>query len=65
MRIRHLIIGASFFCSLQMSAHDFSATIDGQQIFFEITNKAKKTAQVTYNGNISEKNRAEYRAKVS
>ncbi|MDE6553807.1 MAG: leucine-rich repeat domain-containing protein [Muribaculaceae bacterium] len=64
MRIRHLIIGASFFCSLQMSAHDFSATIDGQQIFFEITNKAKKTAQVTYNGNISDKNRSEVRGTV-
>lgn len=64
MRIIHLIFGTALFCSLQASAHDFSATIDGQQIFFEITNKAKKTAQVTYNGSISDKNRPEVNGTV-
>lgn len=59
MRIRHLITGTALFCALQASAHDFSATIDGQQIFFEITNKGKKTAQVTYNGNIADKKHSE------
>ncbi|MDE7351264.1 MAG: leucine-rich repeat domain-containing protein [Muribaculaceae bacterium] len=64
MRIRHLIIIAAFCCYLKMNAHDFSATIDGQQIFFEITNKGKKTAQVTYNGNIADKNHSEVNGMV-
>lgn len=37
------------------NAHDFTATVDGQRLYFDITNKSKRTAAVTYNGSISEK----------
>lgn len=35
-------------------AHDFTATVDGQRLCFEITNKTKKTVAVTYEGSISD-----------
>lgn len=37
------------------NAHDFTATVDGQRLYFDITNKSMRTAAVTYNGSISEK----------
>ena len=40
-------------CSLA-SAHDFTATVDGQQLFFNIKSKTNKTIEVTYNGSISD-----------
>lgn len=40
---------------LAATAHDFTATVDGQRLYFDITNKSKRTAAVTYNGSISEK----------
>ncbi len=64
MRIRHILFSTALFCTLNASSHDFSATIDGQQIFFEITNKGKKTAQVTYNGNIADKHHPEVNGTV-
>ena len=36
-------------------AHDFTATIDGQRLYFNITNQASKTAEVTYKGSIADK----------
>ena len=41
-------------CSMA-SAHDFTVTVGGQKIFFNIKNKINKTVEVTYNGSISEK----------
>lgn len=41
-------------CSL-VSAHDFTATVDGQKLFFNIKSKTNKTVEVTYNGSISDK----------
>lgn len=36
------------------TAHDFSATISGQRIYFNITDTLKKTVEVTYKGGISD-----------
>lgn len=41
--------------SLGTYAHDFTATIDGQKLYFNITNQASKTAEVTYKGSIADK----------
>lgn len=40
-------------------AHDFTATIDGQRLYFNITNQASKTAEVTYKGSIADNHPAE------
>ena len=45
-------------CSLA-NAHDLSATIGGQKIFFNIVNETEKTIEVTYNGSISDKKLSE------
>lgn len=45
-------------------AHDFSATVDGQRLYFDITNKSKRTAAVTYNGSISDKKENKLSGKV-
>ena len=42
--------------STQAYAHDFSTTVGGQRLYFDITNKAKRTATVTYPGSISDEN---------
>ena len=39
-----------FVCSL--SAHDFMATINGQKIYFNVTDSKKLTVEVTYGGSI-------------
>lgn len=36
-----------------MYAHDFTATINGHKIYFNITSNFNKTAEVTYNGSIT------------
>ncbi len=41
-------------CSLA-EAHDFTVTIDGQKLYFNITDAKKLTAELTYNGSIAEK----------
>ena len=41
-------------CSLA-NAHDFTVTVNGQKLFFNIKSKTKKTVEVTYNGSISDK----------
>lgn len=38
-------------CSV-VSAHDFMITLDGQNVYFNILNKSKKTVEITYNGSI-------------
>ena len=54
-RLRLLIsmvcLGAA---TLAATAHDFTATIDGQKIYFNITSKAHRTAEVTYKGSIAD-----------
>lgn len=37
------------------SAHDFTVTQNGQLLYFNITSKVNKTAEVTYNGSIADK----------
>lgn len=39
---------------LAATAHDFTATIDGQKVYFNITSKARQTAEVTYKGSIAD-----------
>ncbi len=54
MKNKHLfLIGllAGMGC-LSSTAHDFTATVNGQRIYFNITNKVKATAEVTYKGSI-------------
>lgn len=55
MSLRTIMMGALLLAGVGGYAHDFSVTLDGQQLFFEITNKAKKTAMVTYKGRIADK----------
>lgn len=40
--------------TLAATAHDFTATIDGQKVYFNITSKAHRTAEVTYKGSIAD-----------
>lgn len=54
-KIRLLISMACIGVStLIATAHDFTATIDGQKIYFNITSKARQTAEVTYKGSIAD-----------
>ena len=41
-------------CSLA-NAHDFTATVNGQKLFFNIKSKTNKTVEVTYKGSIADK----------
>lgn len=50
-------------CSLA-SAHDFTATVDGQKLFFNIKSKTNKTVEVTYNGSISDKKTSEVKGNL-
>lgn len=36
-----------------VDAHDFTTTIDGQKLYFDITSKVNRTAKVTYPGSIA------------
>lgn len=45
-------------------AHDFSVTVDGQQLYFDIINKAKRTVAVTYKGSISDRTAPDLRGTV-
>lgn len=49
------IVVVLLMAGMSANAHDFTATVDGQRLYFDITNKSKRTAAVTYNGSISEK----------
>lgn len=55
MKIRTFVFGLCMFAGVGAKAHDFSATINGQRLYFEITNKSPKTIAVTYNGGIADK----------
>lgn len=55
MKFKTAIVGVLLMAGIGANAHDFTATVDGQRLYFDITNKSKRTAAVTYNGSISEK----------
>lgn len=55
MNVKSLLTGALLLVGAGAYAHDFSVTLDGQRLFFDITNKTKKTAIVTYQGSIADK----------
>ena len=46
------------------NAHDFTATVDGQKLFFKIKSKANQTVEVTYNGSISDKKVSEVKGNL-
>ena len=45
-------------------AHDFETVKDGNKFYFNVTDKQKHTAELTYNGSISEKKPCELQGKV-
>lgn len=48
-----------------VSAHDFSATINGQRIYFNITDTLQNTAEITFKGSISEHAIPEIKGKIN
>lgn len=64
MKHKTAIIGVLLMIGLGAKAHDFSATVGGQRLYFDITNKAKRTAAVTFNESISEKKKNNVSGKV-
>ena len=55
MKLKNVLFGTCLFVGVGAYAHDFSATVNGQRLYFDITNKTKKTVAVTYNGSIADK----------
>lgn len=55
MKARNILLGAFLLSGVGAYAHDFTATVNGQRLYFEITSKNKKTVSVTYNGSIADK----------
>ncbi len=57
MKVRALLLAVSAMCVCILSAraYDFSATVDGNRLCFNITDKDKGIARVTYSGSIKEK----------
>ena len=55
MKLKSLLAGMLLIAGVGASAHDFSATVNGQRLYFEITNKARHTVEVTYCGSITDK----------
>ena len=47
------------------SAHDFAVNINGQQVYFDVTNELKKTAVVTYNGSIAQQMPTDYKGELT
>ncbi len=64
MKFKTAVAGVLLMAGLGANAHDFTATVDGQRLYFDITNKSKRTAAVTYNGSISEKKSNDVSGKV-
>lgn len=64
MKIRNLVLGVLLLTGVGAYAHDFTATVNGQRLYFDITNKAKKTIAVTYNGSIADKKTPELKGIV-
>ena len=58
--IRNSIVAFLLLAGCNMvNAHDFTATVDGQKLFFNIRSKTAKTVEVTYNGSICDKKTSE------
>lgn len=55
MKLRPLILGICLTAGAMSYGHDFTATVNGQRLYFEITSKTKHTAAVTFNGSITDK----------
>lgn len=55
MKLRTLILGICLSAGAMSYGHDFTATVNGQRLYFEITSKTKRTAAVTFNGCITDK----------
>lgn len=55
MKLKNFLFGICLFVGVGAYAHDFSATVNGLRLYFDITNKTKKTVAVTYNGSIADK----------
>lgn len=51
--MKKLLISLAYLgFSIAASAHDFAVTQNGQKLYFNITDKSKQTAEVTYGGSI-------------
>lgn len=50
MKARDILLSLSFLTFLSANAYDFSATLNGQKLYFDITSRSKNTACVTFNG---------------
>lgn len=56
MKIRTIISALLLCCvCVGVRAYDFSVTLDGNRLYFNITDKVKKTACVTYGGSVRNK----------
>lgn len=55
MKLKSSIFGICLFVGVGAFAHDFTVTVNGQRLYFDITSKTKKTVAVTYNGSITNK----------
>lgn len=64
MKLKTAIAGVFLMAGMGVNAHDFSATVDGQRIYFDITNKTKRTVAVTFNGSITEKKESNISGKI-
>lgn len=62
--MKKLLLGLCLSLAFGGFAHDFSTTIQGQRIYFEITNQNKKTVAVTYNGSIKDKKAPELKGVI-
>lgn len=50
--------------SIPAIAHDFSAIVNGQSLYFNIVSKTKRTAEVTYGGSINDNTAANFRGQL-
>lgn len=55
MKLKIAIVSLFLAGVLTAAAHDFSVVVGGQELYFNITDKNKKTVSVTYKGKISDK----------
>lgn len=60
MKPKSLIAGLLLLAGAEVSAHDFSATVNGQCLYFDIVSTAKQTAAVTFKGSVRDRNIPDY-----
>ena len=53
MKIKYALLALSLLAGVSAFAHDFTATVDGQKLYFEITNKSRKSVALSCHGNIN------------